>query len=198
MACLRLAAPDRKTPDAVYGDGLAQDSHLLPFQVGIIIRQAAPFCKPPRPTAKKGAETLPVARWLLAQPASLGYNESRKGGFAMKMAVWVTVLNLGMLTLLATVLGYLVYLIIRALRKYLASEPRRAEQAQQAKTLGEAIRQGRVQCGMTQEFVAEALGVSRQAVSKWESGRADPSTTNLIALAKLLDVPPEDLLRSTR
>ena len=116
----------------------------------------------------------------------------------MKMAVWVTVLNLGMLTLLATVLGYLVYLVIRALRKYLASESRRAEQAQQAKTLGEAIRQRRVQCGMTQEFVAEALGVSRQAVSKWESGRADPSTTNLIALAKLLDVPPEDLLRSTR
>ena len=39
---------------------------------------------------------------------------------------------------------------------------------------------------MTQEFVAEALGVSRQAVSEWESGQSDPSTTNLLALAKLL------------
>lgn len=116
----------------------------------------------------------------------------------MKMAVWVTVLNLGMLTLLATVLGYLVYLIIRALRKYLASEPRRAEQAQQAKTLGEAIRQRRVQCGMTQEFVAEALGVSRQAVSKWESGASDPSTANLIALAKLFGTTPEELLKESQ
>ena len=74
----------------------------------------------------------------------------------------------------------------------------RAEQARQAKTLGETIREYRTRCGMTQEFVAEALGVSRQAVSKWESGRADPSTTNLIALAKLLEVPPEELLRGTR
>lgn len=43
---------------------------------------------------------------------------------------------------------------------------------------------------MTQEFVAEALGVSRQAVSKWESGASDPSTTNLIALAKLFGRRP--------
>lgn len=48
---------------------------------------------------------------------------------------------------------------------------------------------------MTQEFVAEALGVSRQAVSKWESGASDPSTTNLLALAKLLGAEPEELLR---
>lgn len=147
---------------------------------------------------EKFPRNLPVARWLVAQPAALGYNGSQKGGFAMRMAVWVTILNLGTLAVLVAVMGYLVWLIIRALRKYLASEPRRAEQARQAKTLGETIRQYRTQCGMTQEFVAEALGVSRQAVSKWESGRADPSTTNLIALAKLLEVPPEELLRGTR
>ena len=47
---------------------------------------------------------------------------------------------------------------------------------------------------MTQEFVAESIGVSRQAVSKWESGQSDPSTTNLMALAKLFRVTPEDLL----
>ena len=56
----------------------------------------------------------------------------------------------------------------------------------------------RKKAGWSQEELAERLNVSRQSVSKWESGRADPSTTNLIALAKLLDVPPEDLLRSTR
>ena len=49
---------------------------------------------------------------------------------------------------------------------------------------------------MTQEFVAETLGVSRQAVSKWENGTADPSTANLLALAKLYGGSAEDLLRS--
>ena len=47
---------------------------------------------------------------------------------------------------------------------------------------------------MTQEFVAERLGVSRQAVSKWESGSSDPSTSNLLALAKLFEISPEQLL----
>ena len=51
---------------------------------------------------------------------------------------------------------------------------------------------------MTQEFVAETIGVSRQAVSKWESGTSDPNTTNLIALAKLYDVPAEDILKETK
>ena len=47
---------------------------------------------------------------------------------------------------------------------------------------------------MTQEFVAEAIGVSRQAVSKWENGTSDPNTSNLIALAKLFKISPEELL----
>jgi len=46
---------------------------------------------------------------------------------------------------------------------------------------------------MTQEFVAESLGVSRQAVSKWENGTSDPSTSNLFALAKLFGVSVEEL-----
>ena len=44
--------------------------------------------------------------------------------------------------------------------------------------------------------MAESLGVSRQAVSKWESGAADPSTSNLLALAKLFGVSAEELLKS--
>jgi len=51
---------------------------------------------------------------------------------------------------------------------------------------------------MTQEFVAESLGVSRQAVSKWESGKSDPSTSNLLALAKLYGVSPEEILSSIK
>ena len=48
------------------------------------------------------------------------------------------------------------------------------------------------------EFVAEAVGVSRQAVSKWETGAADPSTANLLALAKLYGVSPEELLHNVQ
>ena len=51
---------------------------------------------------------------------------------------------------------------------------------------------------MTQEFVAETLGVSRQAVSKWESGISDPSTTNLMAFAKLFGVTVEDMLKEVK
>lgn len=47
---------------------------------------------------------------------------------------------------------------------------------------------------MTQELVADRLGVSRQAVSKWESGASEPSTSNLLALCKLFDVSPEEFL----
>lgn len=47
----------------------------------------------------------------------------------------------------------------------------------------------------SQEEVAEKVGVTRQAVAKWESGSADPSTTNLLALAKLYGVEAEELLR---
>ena len=67
-----------------------------------------------------------------------------------------------------------------------------------AKTLGEVLKQHRLNCKMTQEFVAETLGVSRQAVSKWESGASAPSTTNLMALAKVFDVSAEELLKETQ
>ena len=91
--------------------------------------------------------------------------------------------------------GYLTYLVIKALRKYIRSEPARKEKTDAARSLGQVLKNHRVACSMTQEFVAEALGVSRQAVSKWESGRSDPSTTNLMALAKLFGLTPEDLMK---
>lgn len=97
-------------------------------------------------------------------------------------------------TFLAFVI-YMAVLIVRALRKYISAEPVRKEKQVNAKTLGEVLKQHRERCKMTQEFVAESLGVSRQAVSKWESGKSDPSTTNLMALARLFQVAPEELLR---
>lgn len=68
------------------------------------------------------------------------------------------------------VIIYVVYLLIIALRKYIKSEPVRKEKEEYAKTLGGVIKKHRMECQMTQEFVAEILGVSRQAVSKWENG----------------------------
>ena len=53
----------------------------------------------------------------------------------------------------------------------------------------------RKQKNLTQEELAEALGVSRQAVSKWENGSSEPSPSNLIAIAKLYEIPPEELLK---
>ncbi len=99
---------------------------------------------------------------------------------------------------LVAVVVYVVYLIIKALRKYIKSAPVRKEKAENAKTLGEVLKQHRVNCKMTQEFVAETLGVSRQAVSKWESGTSAPSTTNLMALAKLFGITAEELLKEAR
>ena len=91
---------------------------------------------------------------------------------------------------------YLLILLIRALRKYLRGGEARREKAETRRTLGEVLKAHRMRCQMTQEFVAEALGVSRQAVSKWETGTADPSTSNLLALAKLFGISAEELLRS--
>lgn len=65
------------------------------------------------------------------------------------------------------VIIYVVYLLIVALRKYIKSEPVRKEKEEYAKTLGGVIKKYRMECQMTQEFVAETLGVSTQAVSKW-------------------------------
>ena len=93
------------------------------------------------------------------------------------------------------VIIYVVYLLIVALRKYIKSEPLRKEKEEYAKTLGGGIKKHRMECQMTQEFVAETLGVSRQAVSKWENSSSDPSTTNLIALASLFDITPEEMLK---
>ena len=91
---------------------------------------------------------------------------------------------------------YFISLVVRALRKYINSADVRYEKAEIRKTLAELLKENRIRCKMTQEFVAEAIGVSRQAVSKWENGSADPSTSNLIALANLYGVSAEDLLKN--
>lgn len=93
---------------------------------------------------------------------------------------------------------YLFVLLVKALRKYIKSKDVREEKKAVCRSLGEALKAHRTEKQMTQEFVAETLGVSRQAVSKWENGTSDPSTSNLCALAKLYGIPVEELLHETQ
>ena len=105
-------------------------------------------------------------------------------------------LEIALVGFLIFVFVKLLILVFRALRKYLNDSPQRQEETILRKSLGEVLKDHRTRCSMTQEFVAESLGVSRQAVSKWENGTADPSTSNLLKLAKLYGVTPEELIRS--
>lgn len=118
---------------------------------------------------------------------------------------WITFLGFGMvfleiaLTLAIFGVGvYVVILLIKALRKYLASGNIRKETAEACMSLGQALKTHRMNLNMTQEFVAEHLGVSRQAVSKWENGTSDPSTSNLLALARLYGISAADLLKEVQ
>lgn len=61
--------------------------------------------------------------------------------------------------------------------------------------LHEKIIQCRRKCGLSQEALGEAVGVSRQAVSKWETGDAIPEVTKLVALADVFGVSVDFLVR---
>ena len=109
------------------------------------------------------------------------------------LAIWLAVV-----AAVCAVVIYCLVLVIKALKKYLNTSSEREEKKRVRRSLGEAIRENRIRCKMTQEFVAESLGVSRQAVSKWENGTSDPSTSNLMALAKLFQVDPGELLAGVK
>ena len=112
----------------------------------------------------------------------------------MLLATWGTALNILVFAALVAAVIYLFVLIVRALKKYIGSKEMREEKQAVKRTLGETLKAHRTRCQMTQEFVAETLGVSRQSVSKWENGSSDPNTSNLIALSKLYKISPEELL----
>ena len=63
-------------------------------------------------------------------------------------------------------------------------------------TLGQNLQAARKAKGLSQETLAEQIGVSRQALGKWEKDTALPSLDNLQALAAALDVGVEELLGS--
>lgn len=61
-------------------------------------------------------------------------------------------------------------------------------------TLGQRIQEFRKQRGMSQESLGEILGVSRQAVSKWEGDNGIPELDTLIAMSRLFDITVGQLL----
>ena len=62
-------------------------------------------------------------------------------------------------------------------------------------TTGEKIAALRREKGLSQEGLGEQLGLSRQAVSKWEADQAVPTMDNLVELSRLFGVPVDTLLR---
>ena len=64
-------------------------------------------------------------------------------------------------------------------------------------TLSEKLQTLRKAAGLSQEQLAERLGVTRQAVSKWETGEGKPDIDNLLPLAKLLHTTVDYLLDDT-
>lgn len=62
-------------------------------------------------------------------------------------------------------------------------------------TFGEKLQRLRQGAGMSQDALAEQVGVSRQAVSRWERGETMPETDKVVMLAALFGVATDDLLR---
>ena len=61
-------------------------------------------------------------------------------------------------------------------------------------SLGERIALARKQAGLSQEQLGEKLGVSRQAVSKWESSQTNPDVAYVAQMCRLLGVSSDWLL----
>lgn len=62
---------------------------------------------------------------------------------------------------------------------------------------GSNIRAERARKGLTMKEVSEAIGVHENAISRWESGEAQPRSDNLLKLAHLYECSPEYLLECT-
>ena len=61
------------------------------------------------------------------------------------------------------------------------------------KTFGDNLKQERKLCGMTQQELAEKMGISQQQWSQWECNKFEPTVSSIVAIAKALDVSYDDL-----
>ena len=111
----------------------------------------------------------------------------------MKNMLYFELFNMAVFWLLR--LGVLVALLAAALLAIRALLKKHRPAPAPSKTLAQALKGHRTRCKLTQEYVADALGVSRQAVSKWETGESEPTMSNLSALAKTYGVTLAQLLQ---
>ena len=64
--------------------------------------------------------------------------------------------------------------------------------------ISENIKHYRTKLHLSQEYVADQLGISRQAVSKWETGQSQPTAQNLVDLATLFEISISELVEPER
>lgn len=61
--------------------------------------------------------------------------------------------------------------------------------------IGQLLKEARTKAGFTQEYVAEAIAVSRQTVSNWENERSYPDIVSVIKLSDLYGISLDELLK---
>ena len=64
--------------------------------------------------------------------------------------------------------------------------------------LGDNIKRFRKEANLSQEALAEKLGVTRQSISLWENNQSQPSIETLLSLSKVLNKTTDELLSSTQ
>lgn len=65
-------------------------------------------------------------------------------------------------------------------------------------SLGQRLKQVRVEKGFSQADVADFLNISRQSISRWETDKAYPDIDNLVELSKYYEVSIDELLTETK
>lgn len=63
--------------------------------------------------------------------------------------------------------------------------------------LAERLKENRERLGLSQGDVAEKLNITRQSISRWETGKGAPDLDNLVLLSKLYQVSTDELLKES-
>ena len=64
--------------------------------------------------------------------------------------------------------------------------------------IGNKLHRARTKANLTQEQVAEALGVSRQTISNWENGKSLPDILSVIRMSELYQISLDELLKGDK